>query len=92
MDLESKAMIKEMTLNAYKVFTPDIYKQLRQYTTTEIRLEILKVLQSHIMHKTSDALRSKLKRKRIRKAENALSYEEVIATFEDEDDSWLEGI
>ena len=93
MDLESKALIKELTLNAYKTFAPDIYKQFRQFSTTEIRLEILKALQSHIMQKTSDALRSKLKRKRIRKEENALSYDEVIDKIEQaENESWMDGI
>lgn len=72
MNRKTKSEIRNLTIKHYKAFAPEIYKRYSsQYSTTEIRLEILKALQSHIMQRTSDTLRCKLRRKKERRIQNA---------------------
>ena len=91
MDINTKSEVRRLTIEAYKEFSPSIFRRIRGYTTTEIRLEILKAIQNHIMQKTSDALRKKLKRKKVRRIENAPSYDDVVEQIEKaENEFWLE--
>ena len=93
MDKHTKSKLRKSVIAAYKDFAPSIYKQFsNRYTTTEIRLEILKALLDHIMCKTSDTLRKKIKRKKIRRIENAPTYDQIIEQMENENDDWLIGI
>ena len=92
MDRNTKSKLRKMVIEAYNEFAPSIYREFsNRYPTTEIRLEILKALQNHIMQKTSDALRKKLKRKKERRIENAPSYDDVVEQIEKaENEFWLE--
>lgn len=83
MDRKTKTEIRKRVIKCYKKVMPELYADYScKYTSNEIRLEVLKALQNHIMAKTTDALKSKLRRKKLRRIENST---EVIA---EQDKKW----
>ena len=74
MDSKTKKLLRIDVLMAWGQFAPTIYRKYsRQYTTTEIRLEILKILLDNAMAKTTQAL---YKQKRIKAAKKQRKIKE----------------
>ena len=73
MNRADKKEIRERVISVYKMLMPALYKQFgSQYTSNEIRLEVLKSTQGHIMDKTTIALSKKVKHKKVQKAIRAV--------------------
>ena len=97
MKRHDKKILREETLQFYKAFSHSLYKRwCYQYTTNEVRHEILKILINHIMKKTTQALHGRIKRKKVnpRGTQRPLSVSEPVEDidflFEPEDESFVE--
>ena len=55
--------IRQQVINTYNTWMPDIYRQWRQYTPVQVKLEVLSILTTHILSAAKDNERKRKHRK-----------------------------
>ena len=80
MNYKDKIILRKEILAAWKTFISPVYKKwYHEYPSNEIRLEVLKIIEQHVYEKTIEALRRKVRKKKIKVAQKDC----VLADLED---------
>lgn len=66
MDYKNKVKLNNDVLNWYKLGMAQIYKDYRQFDANTLRLEVLRILTSHVVIQSLDVLRKRTRRKELK--------------------------
>lgn len=78
MNTTDKRLLKIDVMVAYGQFIKPLYLKYKKYTNNEVRLEVMKIIMSHIMYKTSQALYKKIRIKAAKKQRRIKEKEKKI--------------
>ena len=66
MDYKTKVRLNNDVLTWYKTNMAQIYKDYRQYDANTLRLEVLRIITSHVVIKSLDVLKKRTRRKELK--------------------------